>query len=168
MSEIETPVFKKEKDNGKDNDIPPIMTGDNKAVELIEAFRNDALKTNRDTSWSKYLVMEGMQNKDKIDFFTEFVNDDDVLRMNTIQMYIDIAPLIIRKTSEKNMLKIKTLLNGVYALHVMTHKTNMVSKNRKREDSYNKILSSDSSDSGIPSSGFKKFFGVNIGGNGKK
>lgn len=155
-------------DNGKDKDTPEIMTGDNKAVAIIESFRSDMQRSNIKQETSKYLVMEGMQNKDKIDFFTEFTNDDDILRMNTIQMYVDIAPLIIRKTSTNNMLRITALLNGVYDKHVMTHKTNMVSKNRKREESYNKILSSDSSDSGIPSSGFKKFFGVNIGANGKK
>lgn len=45
------------------------------------------------------------------------------------------------------------------------HMINMATKGRRREDSYTKILSSDSSDSGV-SSGVRKFFG--LGGNGKK
>lgn len=161
---MDKPYMKK--DNGLDT--PEIMTGDNRAVSIVEQFRSDIQKSNRAGEMSKYIVMEGMQNKDKLDFFTEFIDDDDVLRMNTIQMYVDIAPLIIRKTSEKNMDRIKELLNNVYLGHVHTHKTNMVSKQRKREESYSKILSSDSSDSGVTPTGFRKFFGVNVGGNGKK
>lgn len=152
--------------NGKDAETPEIMKGDTTAVGLIEQFRNDVQRTNRNVDLSKYYVMEGMQNKDKLDFFTEFEDTDDVLRMNTIQQYVTIAPLIVRKS--KNMEKIKTLLQDVYVGHVNTHKTNMVSKNRAREEAYVRILSSDSSDSGVTATGFRKFFGVGPAGDKKK
>ena len=148
--------------------IPDIMQGGQQAVSVVEQFRSDMQKSNRGVDLSKYYVMEGMQNKDKLNFFTEFENSDDVLRMNTIEMYVTVSPMIIRKTSVANMARIKTLLKDVYTGHVETHKTNMVSNNRKREDAYVRILSSDSSDSGVVPTGFKKFFGVGGGGGSKK
>lgn len=156
-------------DNGKDTEeIPEIMSGNTEAVGMIEQFKNDIARSNRNVDLSKYYVMEGMQNKDKLDFFTEFIDDDDVLRMNTIEMYVTVAPLIIRKASQQSRKKITDLLNNVYVGHVKTHKTNMVSKERKREITYRDILSSDSSDSGVVSTGFKKFFGVGSNGVQKK
>lgn len=164
LGKDKTPTI--EDGNGRQQlEIPQIMTGDKTVVGVIQDFRNDMQRSNRSVEMSKYVSMEGMQSRDKVDFFTEFTNDDDVLRMNTIQSFVTIMPLTIRKTSDKNMIKIKGLLNDVYTGHVNTHKTNMVSKNRKREESYVKILSSDSSDSGVVPTGIKKFFG--IGGKGK-
>lgn len=153
----------KDKDN---DDVPDIMSGGHQATAMIEQFKNDITRSKGNVDLSKYYVMEGMQNKDKLDFFTEFIDDDDVLRMNTIEMYVTVAPLIIRKTSDKSMAKINKLLQDVYTGHIHTHKTNMVSKERKREITYRDILSSDSSDSGVVSTGFKKFFGVGGSGNG--
>lgn len=140
--------------------LPEIMQGNNNAVALIQEYRNDIVKNRPQTDQSKYQVMEGMQNKDKVPFFTEFINFDDILRMNTIEMFGTVSPYIIRKTSEDNMKKIIALNKVVYTGHVETHKINMVSLERKREESYTKILSSDSSDSGNVPTGFRKFFGM--------
>ena len=144
--------------------IPAIMdtsNGNGSAMqEVVKDLRSDMSKSNRGMELSKYAVQEGMQVKEKVPFFSEFTNFDDVLRMNTIEAFVTIAPLIIRKTSTHNMEKIVTMLNNVYIGHRDTHKTNMTSLNRKREEAYVKILASDSSDSGVMPSGFKKFFGI--------
>ena len=108
--------------------------------------------------------MEGMQNPDKRQFFTEYINFDDVMRMNTIERYVDVAPLIIRKCSPQTKLKIDSMLKKVYHEHVEEHKENMTSLKRKREEAYTKILGADSSDSGVTPTGLKKFFGFGSGG----
>lgn len=162
-------------DNNKDKknkqeleSIPDVMKGDEGTNVLLNDLRNDLrVSSIQNQDMSKYLVMEGMQNDSKISFFTEFVNDDDVLRCNTIEQYITVAPLIVRKTSQKSFDKIQSLMIDVYGKHVKTHKRNMVSKQRKREQSYTRILSNDMVDTYQQQiSGAKKFFG--IGGNGKK
>ncbi len=154
-----------EPSNGKkkkeDIIIPEIMSSNNSNMqEVVKELKQDMSRSNRGMELSKYQVQEGMQNKDKVPFFTEFRDFDDVLRMNTIEAFVVITPLIIRKTSEKNMTRIQNMLNAVYIGHRDTHKTNMTSLNRKREEAYVKILSSDSSDSGAIPSGFRKFFGI--------
>lgn len=154
--------------NGKKEDekiiVPPIMADNNSsAVDMVKELRQDMSRSNRGMELSKYQVQEGMQSKDKVSFFTHYLNFDDVLRMNTIESFVDISPLIIRKTSTKNMDRIKIMLTNVYIKHVDNHKTNMTSLERKREDAYVKILSSDSSDSGTVPTGIKKFFGIGKG-----
>lgn len=149
-------------------DIPEVMRGDDNTNSIISALQNDMrVSSIQNTDLSKYLVMEGMQNDSKISFFTEFINDDDVLRCNTIEQYITVAPLIIRKTSKSAFNKVQVLMQDVYGKHVKTHKRNMVSKQRKRESAYTKILSNDTIDTyaTVPT-GVKKFFG--IGGNSKQ
>lgn len=144
--------------NGKD--VPIILAGNGNAEKLVERLREETRATEKTVDLSKYYVMEGMQNIDKVKFFSDFENRDDVLRMNTIEAFVNVAPLVIRKTSTKNMEKIEKLLNDVYSGHVDTHKINVVSLARGRESAYTKILSSDSSDSGVVPTGLKKFFGI--------
>jgi len=154
---------KEEPINGKDNQlvIPSVMNLDAGGKQVLQDLRQDLKASqNQTVDLSKYYVMEGMQNKDKLDFFTELINDDDTLRMNTIEAFNNVSILCIRKTSPHNMQKIIDLNKAVYQEHVRTHKTNMVSKGRARENAYVKILSSDSSDSGVVPTGIKKFFGI--------
>lgn len=160
-SEIQTVEPTNGKKKHEDIVIPPIMaSNNNNMVEVVKELKQDMSRSNRGMELSKYQVQEGMQNKDKVPFFTEFTDFDDVLRMNTIEAFVTIAPLIIKKTNPKNLEKIKTMLNEVYIGHRDTHKTNMTSLHRKREDAYVRILASDSSDSGVMPTGFKKFFGI--------
>jgi len=141
-------------------EIPDAMKGGDNARLLIQEFRKDDKVSNNNMELSKYVVQEGMQNEDKISFFTEFKDMDDVLRMNTIEAFNQASLLCIRKISKKWMDKILDLNKNIYAEHSRTHKRNMVSLQRKREDAYVKILSSDSSDSGVVPTGIRKFFGV--------
>src|SRR2546426_132100 len=153
--------------NGKDTpkdtqelEIPEIMVVGNRAEDLVNRLRDETKLNNNSVSLDRYHVMNGMQNEEKISFFTEFINDDDVLRVNTIEAFNQVSLLCIRKTSDKNRQRIEQLNKNIYNHHVHTHKTNMVSKARKREDAYVKILSADSSDSGVAPTGLKKFFGL--------
>lgn len=147
------------KDNGKaQSDIPVIMTGAN-AIEKIQEYRDDIVRNKPAMDRTKFEVMEGMQNPDKVPFFTEFIDDNDVLRMNTIESYVVIAPLIVKKCSDDTRNRIDALMQKVYSGHVKTHKTNMVSKNRKRETAYTKILSHDTTEEIAPT-GIKKFLGI--------
>lgn len=148
------------KNEPKDSDAAPLILVSGGAEQLVQKLREEARTQEKTVDLSKYAVMEGMQNYDKVDFFTEFVNDDDVLRMNTIEMFVKVSPYTIRKTSAKNREKINSLLKEVYVAHVQTHKRNMVSKSRKREDAYTRILASESSDSGVVPTGIRKFFGI--------
>lgn len=145
-------------------DTPAIMQGDKTAVAVIQEYRDDIIKNRAQLDTTKFAVMEGMQNEEKVPFFTEFENFDDVLRMNTIEAFVDLAPKVVKKTSDKNRDKIALLLQNTYINHVKTHKRNMVSNGRKRENAYVKILSNDTTEP-LPQTGFKKFFG--IGGNNK-
>lgn len=150
-----------EKEELKIPDIMDTSNGNGSAIkEVVQDLRADMSKSNRGMELSKYAVQEGMQTKDKVPFFTQFMDFDDVLRMNTIEAFFTIAPLTVKKTSESNMKRITQMLQDVYIGHRDTHKINMTSLDRKREDAYVKILSSDSSDSGTVPSGFKKFFGL--------
>lgn len=151
-----------EKEN---EDIPVIMVDGAQAQLLVDRIQQDNMIGQQQADLSRYLVMEGMQNEEKVPFFTEFVDFDDVLRINTIEAYVNIAPLIMRRTTEKNMKKITALLDKVYMGHVKGHKRNMVSLDRKREEAYIRILSTETADN-IGSSGLQKFFGV--GGGMKK
>lgn len=142
-------------------EIPVIMANADGAKELINKLREETKASQQNTiSLDKYHVTEGMQNEEKIPFFTEFTSDDDVLRINTIEAYNTVSLLCIKKASEKNMKRIQQLNKDIYDAHAKTHKRNMVSKLRKREDAYIRILSADSSDSGAIPTGFKKFFGI--------
>lgn len=145
-----------EKEN---EDIPMIMIDGQTAMQLVQKIQKDNAMSQQSADLSRYLVMEGMQNEEKIPFFTELTDFDDVLRMNTIEAYVNIAPLIIRKTTENNFKKINLLLQTVYMGHVKGHKRNMVSHKRERESAYVKILASAGEDV-IGSSGLQKFFGV--------
>lgn len=147
--------------NGGDNpDTPDIMKGGSRMEQLLTGVRNDIAISKNKGDLTRYQVTEGMQNEEKLPFFTEFIDDDDVQRMNTIEAFITFAPLIIRKTSEKNRTRINLLLNNTYGQHVKTHKRNMTSKGRAREDAYIKILSGDFNVTEKPARGFEKFFGV--------
>lgn len=151
------------KENEKqEEELPSIMIDANQAQQLVQSIQKDNMVGNNQADLSRYLVMEGMQNEEKIPFFTELLSFDDTLRMNTIEAYVNIAPLIIRKTSEKNMVKINNLLQSVYLGHVRGHKRNMVSLKRQRESAYVRILSTDTTDN-IGSTGLQKFFGVGGG-----
>lgn len=150
---------------GKEKEvIPDIMTGQT-ALEKIQEYRDDIVRNRPAMDRTKFEVMEGMQNEEKLDFFTEFVDDNDVLRMNTIEAHVTIAPLIVKKASPETKARITQLMKDVYIGHVKTHKRNMVSKHREREHSYTKILSHDTTEEVIPT-GVRKFFGIGV--NGKK
>lgn len=144
-----------------DNPPPAIMIASkDDAQKLVQKLREETKLNQNAISLDKYHVMSGMQDEEKIPFFTELINDDDVARMNTIEAYNEVSLLCIRKTSPKNMERIKQLNKDIYIGHVKTHKRNMVSKGRQRENSYTKILSADSSDSGVVPTGIRKFFGI--------
>ena len=149
-------------DNGNGKDSPPIMQvdGENSTIMFaVKSLKQEMNVSRQQTDLSKYVVMEGMQNSDKVDFFTEFIDFNDAIRMNTIERYIKIAPLIIRKS--KKIDQVKAMMQEVYGEHVKEHKRNMTSLKRKREEAYTKILGADSSDSGvIAPTGLKRFFGV--------
>ena len=151
-------------DDGKQEqeilEVPDVMKGGDKALQAITALQQDMKNTAPVMDDSKYRVMQGMQDESKLDFFTELINDDDVLRCNTIEAYIMIAPLVVRKCSPNTWQKIRILMSDVYGANVKTHKRNMVSKGRQREKSYTKILSNDATDTinQIPT-GARKFFG---------
>src|SRR5574342_1381297 len=114
-------MAKPEKDNGHDNQqilLPAIMQGNEQTVNIVKELKNDIQRPRNNADLSRYMVMEGMQNEDKVPFFTEFINDDDVLRMNTIEAYAKIVPMIVHKTSDRNRQRIQTLMNDVYTEHV--------------------------------------------------
>lgn len=148
---------------GKDKEVPDIMTGQT-ALEKIQEYRDDIVRNRPAMDRTKFEVMEGMQNEEKLDFFTEFIDDNDVLRMNTIEAFVNIAPLVVKKCSQDTKERIGRLMQSVYIGHVKTHKRNMVSKLRQREKSYTKILSHDTTEEVVPT-GIKKFLG--FGRNGK-
>lgn len=144
---------------------PEIMLGNEISAKQIRGYIEDVRRPSvTQEDLTKFKVMEGMQSEKTNKFFTEYVNFDDVLRMNTIEMFTYVAPLIVRKTSQHNREKIQAIMESVYRKHVTTHKENMTSLNRKRELSYTKILSHDTTEEVIPT-GIKKFFFG--GGNGK-
>lgn len=138
--------------------LPSVMQSNEQTVQVIKSLKEELTRPRNNADLSRYQTMEGMQNPDKKDFFTEYTNDDDVLRMNTIEAFTTVAPLIIRKTPKKNLDKIAMLMETVYIKHVSTHKINMTSKNRKREEAYVRILANDTTEESP--SGFEKFFGV--------
>lgn len=139
--------------------LPAVMQSNDVTQRVVSDLKDAISRPRNNADLSRYQVMEGMQNEEKIPFFTEFINDDDVLRMNTIEAYAMIVPKIVRKTSEKNRLRIQQLMNDVYIEHVKTHKRNMTSKSRGRESAYTKILANESQEQIVPS-GLTKFFGV--------
>ena len=145
--------------------IPEIMTGVG-AVAKIQELRDDIVRSKPQLDRTKFEVMEGMQNPDKVAFFTEFIDDNDVLRINTIESYVTIAPLIVKKAPPQTIEKIAQLMIKVYDGHVQDHKTNMTSKGRGREIAYTKILSHDTTEEIVPT-GIKRFFGFGKGGSGK-
>lgn len=132
------------KDNGKTEQTPLIMQNSEEGREIAKELRNELRNTSRTQDLSRYYVMEGMQNEEKKAFFTEYTKFDDVLRMNTIEMYMILAPKIIRKSNQKTRDNIDKLLQDVFKGHVDTHKRNMASLNRKREQAYINILRGES------------------------
>lgn len=151
--------------NRQKEETPEIMLGNEVSANKIKMYMEDVRKPSvTQEDLTKFKVMEGMQSEKTNKFFTEYTDFDDVLRMNTIEMFTYVAPLIVRKTSEKNREKIQAIMDSVYRKHVTTHKENMTSLNRKREASYTKILSHDTTEEVIPTGVKKFFFG---GGNGK-
>ena len=146
----------------KKESMPAIMDIQNmqNTQQIAGEIKNQINASKQGIDLTKYQVMVGMQDPDKRQFFTEYENRDDVLRMNTIERYVDIAPLIIRKCSPDVKAKIDTLMKKVYHEHVEEHKENMSALKRGRESAYVKILSSESSDSGAVPTGFRKFFGI--------
>src|SRR5574341_1754440 len=152
-------------DNGHDNQelvLPAIMQGNQATVDIVKELKNDIQRPRNNADLSRYMVMEGMQNEDKVPFFTEFINDDDVLRMNTIEAYAKIVPMIVHKTSDRNRNRIEKLMNDVYIEHVKTHKRNMTSKHRGRELAYTKILANAGQDLNPTSSLATKFSCVSL------
>lgn len=132
------------------------------AKQIASELRNELRGQPQAGDLSKYLTMEGMQSEDKVDFFTQFVNTDDVLRMNTIQMFVKLAPMIVKTTSKANRIRINQLLNDVYGEHVYTHKVNMTSLNRLREKAYVDILRNDGGGDVAPNFA-NRLFGVKGG-----
>jgi hypothetical protein len=148
----------------KQDSLPTVLdiTEDNKGqlFELATKLKSDINSSKIGVDPTKYQVMEGMQNPDKRQFFSDYENRDDVYRMNTIQRYVRIAPLIIRRCKPATLNKIELMMQQIYAEHVEEHKENVTSLKRGRETAYTKILGADSSDSGSSPTGFRKFFGV--------
>lgn len=136
---------------------PLILIKPEMAKEMIDRLSKESVVN--EAELSRYRVMEGMQNELKIPFFTELIDDDDVLRMNTIESYVTIFPLMYRRVTKANWDKIQLLMKSVYEGHVIDHKTNMVSKGRGRESAYVKILSNEHTE--IETSTWaQKFFGI--------
>ena len=155
-------VAKPPNDKTRKEAMPAIMDIQNmqNIQQIAGEIKNQISASKQGIDLTKYQVMEGMQNPEKRQFFTEYENRDDVLRMNTIERYVDIAPLIVRKCSPAVREKINTLMKKVYHEHVEEHKENMSALKRGRESAYIRILSAESSDSGSVPTGFRKFFGI--------
>lgn len=140
-------------------DTPEIMQGNDTTQKAVIELKDAVNRPRNSADLSRYQTMEGMQNPEKDSYFTEYINFDDVLRMNTIEAFVASAMLPLKKCSPETRKKVETLLKNMYVEHVKTHKRNMSSLQRKRETAYVRILSSDSNEQSI-STGFQKFFGV--------
>lgn len=146
-------------DNGRTKLDEPAILANADAMQSVASELRKAMSANMNQNdLSKYLVMDGMQDFEKVSFFTEFKDFDDVLRMNTIQMFVKLAPTMVKRTSEKSAKRINGLLFDVYSNHVETHKVNMTSLNRKREKAYVDILRMDGGE-GTNNSVASRFFG---------
>lgn len=144
--------------------IPALLQTNANVEGIAQQIRRDINSSKGQQDTSKYLVMEGMQNPQKVPFFTEYQNVDDVMRMNTIEMYAVMNIHITRKINPKFKDKLQLFYSDAYKGHIDSHKTNMASLNRGREMAYMKILSNDNGENAV-SSGWQKFLGF---GNKKK
>lgn len=157
-------------DNGKTKQtqeeivIPALLQTNANVEGIAQQIRRDINSSKGQQDTSKYLVMEGMQNPQKVPFFTEYQNVDDVMRMNTIEMYAVMNIHITRKINPKFADKLNAFYKDAYQGHIDSHKTNMASLARGRETAYTKILANDSGSEQM-SSGWQKFLGF---GNKKK
>lgn len=152
------------KDNGKTDNkqelvIPAIMQSNQNVENIANQLKRDMSASRNNVDSTKFQVMEGMQNKDKVGFFTEYTNFDDVMRMNTIEMYGIINIKITRKINPKFKDRLDMFYKDVYDGHSVGHKINMSALNRGREMSYTKILSNDNTEQSV-SKGWERFFGI--------
>lgn len=107
----------------------------------------------QETNLDKYHILESMADENKLDFFTQFMDFDDILRMNKIQMWIKLAPVVFGDTENNRAVL------GVFGYHVKQHKQNMTSLNRARETAIVKALAGDTT-TREEVSGVKKFVGA--------
>lgn len=140
-------------------EIPAIMQANADTQKAVSELKDAITRPRNSFELSRYQTMEGMQNPDKDSYFTEYIDFDDVLRMNTIEAFVNASILPIKKINVGQKQKIEVLLRNMYVEHVRTHKRNMSSLKRKRETAYVKILSNDMGEQ-IPSTGIQKFLGV--------
>lgn len=84
---------------------------------------------------TKFTIVRDMNTYGFLNWFTEFKNTDDAMRMNKIEAFIGLLPIVFGNP-DKPQAKINQTINGitnVFRMHVIQHKTNMVSVKRKRE-----------------------------------
>lgn len=102
---------------------------------------------------TKYTQVDRMSELDRLDFFTEYQDFKQVMRMNKIMTFTRIAPLVFGETDEvKEMLK-------VFTEHAIDHKLHMTSLNRKRALELVHALKNDDGVN-VTRSGIQKFVGV--------
>lgn len=140
-------------------ELPAIMQNTDATQKAVSELKDAITRPKNSFELSRYQTMEGMQNPEKDSYFTEYIDVDDVLRMNTIEAFVNASMLPIKKISDKQRVKVEGLLRTMYVEHVKTHKRNMSSLNRKRETAYVKILSNDMGEVPV-STGIQKFLGV--------
>lgn len=151
--------MKEDKPKDITDETPDIMKSNDDTKKAVSELKDAITRPRNSFDISRYQTMEGMQNPEKDSYFTEYINFDDVLRMNTIESFVNASTLPLKKCSPATRKKVDALLTRMYVEHVKTHKRNMSSLLRKREDAYVRILSNDTGDSPV-STGLQKFLGV--------
>lgn len=143
----------------KQEATPDIMNNPEIVAKAVSELKDAVSKPRNSFELSRYQTMEGMQNPEKDSYFTEYIDFNDVLRMNTIEAFVSASMLPLKKISKEKRTKIQNLLERMYIEHVKTHKRNMSSLKRKRETAYVQILSSDMGETPT-STGLQKFLGI--------
>jgi len=130
-----------------------IKTGASKeALAVLKAIDN-TMKGNTEIERTKFTIAHGLQDDEKVPHFTEYRDFDEVLRMNKIEMWAKIAPLVYGDTETTR----KVL--DIFKHHIDSHKRNMRSYKRQGEKAIVDILRADTGN--VPEASFmKKFTGV--------
>lgn len=124
-------------ENGKaqlintDVEIPKIP------LELAEGIKKAIRESGEDPT--KFTITRDMNTYDMLNWFTRYKNFDDVLRMNTIEVMIQLYGVVYGDNPAVKK------ITDVFKMHVIQHKVNMTSLQSKRETAIVNMLRGDNS-----------------------
>lgn len=156
LSSLDDMIKKDKRSNGNGKQVPEVLvhaiSTNIKAEQALTSIKN-SIRGNIAEEKTKFTVAEGLHNDEKIPHFTEYRNFDETLRMNKIEMWSKLAPLVFGDSPTTRQVL------SIVEHHITVHKKNMRSYQRKGEKAIVDILRADSGE--LPTASFiKKFTGV--------